>query len=57
MPNKGTPLGPLRILLVEDSAEDAELLCDQMLEAGLECSFERVDSDAEMRALLARPFP
>ncbi|KRG85275.1 MULTISPECIES: hybrid sensor histidine kinase/response regulator [Stenotrophomonas] len=57
MPNKGTPLGPLRILLVEDSAEDAELLCDQMLEAGLECSFERVDSDAEMRALLARWVP
>jgi len=57
MPNKGTPLGPLRILLVEDSAEDAELLCDQMLEAGLECSFERVDSDAGMRALLARWTP
>ncbi|WP_282277271.1 response regulator [Stenotrophomonas sp. PS02297] len=57
MPNKGTPLGPLRILLVEDSAEDAELLCDQMLEAGLEGSFERVDSEAEMRALLARWTP
>ena len=57
MPNKGTPLGPLRILLVEDSAEDAELLCDQMLEAGLEGSFERVDSEADMRALLARWTP
>ncbi len=57
MPNKGTPLGPVRILLVEDSAEDAELLCDQMLEAGLEGSFERVDSEAEMCALLARWTP
>ena len=57
MPNKGTPLGPLRILLVEDSAEDAELLCDQMLEAGLECSFERVDNEPELRTLLAQWTP
>ncbi|MCL7715038.1 hybrid sensor histidine kinase/response regulator [Stenotrophomonas mori] len=57
MPNKGTPLGPLRILLVEDSAEDAELLCDQVLDAGLEAGFERVDNEEAMRALLARWTP
>lgn len=52
MPNKGAPLGPLRILLVEDSPEDAELMCDQMLEAGLEASFQRVDSETGLRAAL-----
>ena len=50
MPNKGASLGPLHILLVEDSAEDAELLCEQMLDAGLEAGFERVD------ALRASPY-
>ncbi|MGE8279624.1 MAG: response regulator [Stenotrophomonas sp.] len=53
MPNKGAPLGPVRILLVEDSPEDAELLSDQLLEAGLQASFERVDNEAEMRRVLA----
>ena len=53
MPNTAAPLGPLRILLVEDSAEDAELLSDQLLEAGLQASFRRVDGEAEMRAALA----
>ena len=53
MPNKGAPLGPVRILLVEDSPEDAELLSDQLLEAGLQASFERVDNEVEMRRVLA----
>ena len=57
MPRQGAPLGPLRILLVEDSAEDAELLCDQMLEAGLEASFERVDNEPDLRAALAGAAP
>ncbi|WP_313271847.1 response regulator [Stenotrophomonas sp.] len=53
MPNKGAPLGPVRILLVEDSPEDAELLSDQLLEAGLQASFERVDSEVALRRVLA----
>ena len=57
MPNKGASLGPLHILLVEDSAEDAELLCEQMLDAGLEAGFERVDSADGLRAALAARLP
>ena len=44
MPLTGPSLGHKRILLVEDAPEDAELMCGQMLDAGLEASFERVES-------------
>jgi signal transduction histidine kinase len=47
----------LRVLLVEDSPEDAELMCEQMLDAGLEASFERVESAGELREALARFAP
>ena len=57
MPNKGTPLGPLRILLVEDSPEDAELVVDQLLEAGLQIEFERVDNEPAMRSALEAWMP
>jgi signal transduction histidine kinase len=52
MPNKGKPLGPLHVLMVEDCAEDAELLSDQMLEEGLEATFERVDNEVDLRSAL-----
>ncbi|WP_421569218.1 response regulator [Stenotrophomonas sp. PD6] len=57
MPLTGPSLGHLRILLVEDSPEDAELMCEQMLEAGLEASFERVETSAELREALLRFAP
>ena len=47
-------LGPVRILLVEDSPEDAELLSEQLLEAGLLARFERVDAAAALREALLR---
>lgn len=57
MPLTGPSLGMLRVLLVEDSPEDAELMCEQMLDAGLEASFERVESAGELREALARFAP
>lgn len=57
MPRNGPVLGPLRILLVEDSPGDAELLSGQILAAGLEASFERAESAAELRQALARGTP
>ncbi|WP_256777092.1 MULTISPECIES: ATP-binding protein [unclassified Stenotrophomonas] len=57
MPLTGPSLGMLRVLLVEDSAEDAELMCEQMLDAGLEASFERVESAGELREALSRFSP
>jgi signal transduction histidine kinase len=57
MPLTGPSLGHLRILLVEDSPEDAELMCEQMLDAGLDASFERVETSAELREALLRFAP
>lgn len=54
MPHEGPRLGELRILLIEDSPEDAELLSDQLLEAGLEATFERVDGEEALRLSLER---
>jgi len=52
MPPIGSSLGHLRILLVEDSPEDAAQMCRQMLNAGLQASFERVDTAAGLRDAL-----
>ncbi|MEG2806198.1 ATP-binding protein [Stenotrophomonas sp.] len=57
MPLTGPSLGMLRVLLVEDSPEDAELMCEQMLDAGLDASFERVESASELREALGRFAP
>ncbi|MNM37582.1 Wide host range VirA protein [compost metagenome] len=57
MPNRDTTLGPLRILLVEDSPEDAELIADQLLESGLQASFECVDNEACMYRALSGQMP
>ncbi|MBN6152852.1 response regulator [Xanthomonas sp. AmX2] len=52
MPKTGARLGPIRILMVEDSPEDAELLSDQLLEAGIEATFRRVESEDSLREAL-----
>lgn len=57
MPNKDISLGVLRILLVEDSPEDAELIADQLLDSGLTASFECVDSEEAMRRALQQWAP
>ncbi|WP_269792207.1 response regulator [Stenotrophomonas sp. Iso1] len=57
MPNRDAALGPLRILLVEDSPEDAELIADQLLESGLQASFECVDNEACLYRALSGQMP
>ena len=44
----------LRILIVEDSEEDAELLIRQISRSGYQVVFERVDTVEAMRAMLAQ---
>ena len=44
----------LHVLIVEDSPEDAELICRELRRAGYVASFERVDTAAEMAAALGR---
>lgn len=57
MANNAASLGRLRILLVEDSPEDAELVSEQLLDAGLQADFERVDSAEEMYRALSEAAP
>ena len=45
---------PLRLLLVEDSPDDAELLVRELRRAGYEITSERVESAPELKAALAR---
>jgi signal transduction histidine kinase len=49
MPHSAPPIGPVRILQVEDSEMDAELISMQLLDAGLEAEFMRVDSQVELQ--------
>ncbi|MDR0184671.1 response regulator [Lysobacter arvi] len=54
-PPQGSPVpGPLHVLMIEDCSEDAELLSEQLLEAGLQATFHRVDSESALREALAR---
>ena len=48
MPHSAPPIGPVRVLQVEDSEMDAELISMQLLDAGLEAEFQRVDSEPEL---------
>ena len=48
MPHTAAPIGPVRILQVEDAEMDAELISMQLLDAGLEAAFLRVDSAAAL---------
>lgn len=43
---------PLRILIVDDSSTDAELVLQEMSSGGFEPSFSRVDTEAELGAAL-----
>jgi signal transduction histidine kinase len=46
--------GPLHLLIVEDSQEDAEIICRLLREAGYEPAVERVQTAGQMAAALAR---
>jgi diguanylate cyclase (GGDEF)-like protein len=45
---------PLRALLIEDSADDAELLARELRDAGYDVTYERVDDRASLEVALAR---
>ena len=44
---------PLRVLVIEDVPDDAELMLRELRRAGYDPTAERVESDAAMRAALA----
>ena len=48
---------PLRVLLVEDSAKDAELMLHELARAGFDCESRRVDSEADLRRELLNFHP
>lgn len=45
----------LRVLIVEDVAEDAELIGSQLLRSGFDVDWTRVDAPSPLRAALTRP--
>lgn len=47
-------MSPIRVLLAEDSADDAELVMQELKDAGLTCTWTRVDSAPAFGAALAR---
>ena len=44
---------PLRVLIIEDSEVDSQLLLRELQRVGYEVDFERVDTDRAMRVLLS----
>ena len=46
------PRRPLRVLLIEDSDPDAQLLVDALERGGFEPSYERVDTEEAMQTAL-----
>jgi two-component system cell cycle sensor histidine kinase/response regulator CckA len=42
----------IRVLIIEDSASDAELMIRQLTKGGYEINFERIESEEEMKAAL-----
>lgn len=52
MSQQAEKLGLLKILLIGDSLEDAKLLFKTLREAGLDGSFERVESESALREAL-----
>ena len=47
----------LSVLIVEDSADDADLMSGELRQAGLEVLQERVENAEEMRVALAKAHP
>jgi CheY-like chemotaxis protein len=45
---------PLRVLMVEDSLDDAELLAHQLHVGGYAVTYQRVDTPTAMQAALAQ---
>ena len=45
---------PLRLLLVEDSADDADLILHELRRAGYDPTYQRVQTAAELKAALAQ---
>jgi diguanylate cyclase (GGDEF)-like protein len=61
-PSKDQPMqeaaaGELRVLLIEDSASDAELAIWRLKQAGYACSYQCVVNEAQMRAALRAGLP
>ena len=48
---------PLRVLLVEDSEDDAELLAYELERSGYDLIYERVDTAMAMNAALDQELP
>lgn len=45
-------LEPVRLLIVDDSEDDADLLCAELINAGNRLTYHRVESENELRAAL-----